>query len=156
MANGYICYGDDKKYVLSLDRIKCFGNYEPNNCRWVDCKIQANNKTNNHYITINGITKTMSEWSDCSGINYSTIRQRVNLGFTDDGILRPVKKIIIKHKENDFLTICGKTKTIKEWRKIYGIKYTTMKRRSEHGYTDKDLIREPHSGSSPKNKEVVK
>ncbi len=67
--NGY-------KEGLSIDRINVNGNYEPNNCRWVRMKEQANNKTNNHYITYNGETHTMMEWSKILNINYSTIRER--------------------------------------------------------------------------------
>ena len=33
---------------LTIDRINPYGNYEPNNCRWVDYKTQNNNKRNNH------------------------------------------------------------------------------------------------------------
>lgn len=42
LANGY----DDKAPFgkCTLDRIDVNGNYEPSNCRWVDMKIQNNNK----------------------------------------------------------------------------------------------------------------
>ena len=67
-------YGDN----LSLDRINNNGDYSPENCRWADKYTQANNTSANHLITVNGETKTLSEWSDEKGINYSTLRSRVN------------------------------------------------------------------------------
>lgn len=41
-ANGY----DPKapRGECTIDRINCYGNYEPGNCRWVDMKTQARNK----------------------------------------------------------------------------------------------------------------
>lgn len=42
LANGYDENADRAK--CTLDRIDCFGNYEPSNCRWVDMKVQARNK----------------------------------------------------------------------------------------------------------------
>lgn len=70
MNNGY---SDD----LTIDRIDVNGNYEPSNCRWVSKKEQANNKTTNHYITYNGETKTISQWSSITGISQNVILQRL-------------------------------------------------------------------------------
>lgn len=68
---------------LSIDRIKTDEGYRPDNCRWVNQKIQCNNKRSNRYLTFDGKTKTMMEWAECIDIPYSTIRSRLNkLGWT--------------------------------------------------------------------------
>jgi hypothetical protein len=45
MSNGY--NPNAKRGVCTIDRIDVNGNYEPSNCRWVDAKIQAQNKEKN-------------------------------------------------------------------------------------------------------------
>jgi len=42
MDNGY--YESAKRGECTLDRIDVNGNYEPNNCRWVSMKVQAQNR----------------------------------------------------------------------------------------------------------------
>ena len=65
---------------LTLDRIDTNGNYSPNNCRWVNKIIQANNTRRNHYILFNGQTKTLADWCRCLGLNYGNTEYRINRG----------------------------------------------------------------------------
>ena len=84
-SNGY---SDD----LTIDRINNNESYSPTNCRWATNKQQSNNRRTNVFITYNGETHTLAEWSEITGINVSTIKTRYRRGWNDIDILtRPIR-----------------------------------------------------------------
>lgn len=74
ICNGY-------KDGLSIDRINNDRNYEPENCRWIDCVGQANNRRSNRLYTYNGETHNIMEWSKIYGIPYKLLHGRLRSGW---------------------------------------------------------------------------
>lgn len=62
---------------FSLDRIDPTKGYFPDNCRWADKKTQARNTRRGLVANINGVTKSIHEWAEITGINAGTIYSRI-------------------------------------------------------------------------------
>lgn len=126
-TKGWIAFRDwalshGYKSGLTIDRIDNNKGYSSENCRWVTPIEQANNKSNNRYITYNGKTQSMADWCRELGLNYNRVNTRLNeLGWT-------VEKAF-EHKENtsiSMVTYHGETKCLKDWCKKLNLKYETI------------------------------
>lgn len=66
----------------SLDREDYNGAYTKSNCRWATPEQQARNKSNIRPLTIDGVTKTLAEWSIVSGTPLKRIWERLAANWT--------------------------------------------------------------------------
>lgn len=80
----------------SLDRIDNNKGYFPGNCRWASRVIQNRNTRRNTMITVRGVTLSLPEWAERTGIKNATIQARLYAGWTaEKSIDTPTRKINI-------------------------------------------------------------
>ena len=86
-------YSNGYKDNLTLERKDNNGPYSPENCEWATQKEQMNHTSRSRYVTINGITRTVSQWAEANGIKKSAIYSRLKLGWDiERAVTEPTKK----------------------------------------------------------------
>lgn len=71
---------------LSLDRIDVDGNYSPENCHWANADIQSRHRTDNVFLTLNGVTKIEADWARELNIDKRTFNGWLKKGLTIEEI----------------------------------------------------------------------
>ncbi len=67
----------DKPPSLTIERINNDGNYEKGNCRWASRPEQTRNTRKTRRLTLDGVTKCISEWARDFGVSTHTIARRL-------------------------------------------------------------------------------
>lgn len=83
----------DRPEGTTLDRIDGGKDYCRENCKWSTKREQMRNTKSNHSITIDGVTRTIAEWSEQeNAVIKSIIYQRLVRGWSEEkAIFQPVK-----------------------------------------------------------------
>lgn len=85
IENGYD--ENAKRGECTLDRIDVDGNYEPDNCRWVNMKEQCRTKRTTIVIRYDGQSHTIDEWAKILNVPRARIYERYKAGWNPERIL---------------------------------------------------------------------
>jgi hypothetical protein len=95
-ASSYFTFLEDmgpRPEGMTLERVDNTKGYSKDNCEWATAETQARNRSSNVNLTVDGVTKTVREWSLDTGINDQTLYHRVRNGWTHDRIVKtPLKR----------------------------------------------------------------
>lgn len=120
----------------SLDRINNELGYEPQNVQWATRSEQNRNTRFNRLITANGKTQTMQDWVEETGIPKSTIKNRLQRGWTDEQIINtPIQN---KARNNSLFPVGGSEIVAR-----LGLNRQTVKSRMLRGWTFEEAITKP-------------
>ena len=77
----------------TIERIDSTKDYCPENCVWATPKTQANNISSNINVTVDGVTKTVAEWCEITGLKPFTVYTRIRTGMPpEEAVIKPLMR----------------------------------------------------------------
>ena len=73
---------------LTIERIDVNGNYEPSNCCWIPREDQGHNTRRTILIEIDGVQKTIREWSHIYHVDRHVVSKRIKNGEDGADVIR--------------------------------------------------------------------
>lgn len=131
---------------MEIDRIDNNRPYSPENCRWATRSEQMSNRRNNHLITHNGRTQTLTQWSKETGLRYNTIIRRIESGWTvEQALTRPQQKgrKPSQRKDAHMITFNGRTQSMRDWEVECGFSVTLLHQRLKLGWSIERALTTP-------------
>lgn len=144
MSNGY----EDN---LTIERNDVNQNYCPENCRWATMKEQGNNRRTNRTITYNGITKTITEWSEEFNLKEHVLTDRISRGWD-------IEKALTTRVADYSMEILynGEIMTLTKFSKEIGMSRCAVTTRLKRGFSPEEIAKHKYSIAtlvrSPKNR----
>ncbi len=108
----------------SIDRIENSLGYEPGNVKWATRSEQNRNKRTNVTLTAFGETMCVAAWAEKLSISEHTIWGRLKANLPVEEVLSPERRVW--RRQGERFEAFGKSQTLKEWGKEYGIKPDTL------------------------------
>lgn len=93
------------------------------------------NGSRHAYLTLNGETKSVKEWSKLTGLGKTTIHQRLYYGWTVERALTALTRRL--------LTLNGVSRSVREWAKVLGFSKSALKGRLRAGWPVERALTEP-------------
>lgn len=141
--DSFVKWSMDNGYTdgMTIDRIDVYGNYGPNNCRWIPLVEQALNKRETLWVDYKGERVQLLVLCERMAVNYDMVHNRIYaLGWSvEDAIDKP------SQQHNSLMAKCREK----------GINYmTVLSRIRKFGWSEEEALNTPSRGRGTKGKDI--